>query len=127
MTQRSPMTVGLLSLVTIGIYQIYWYVQTKKEMNNNGSQIPTAWLLIIPIASIYWIWKYSEGVEKETNGKLTGVLSFVLLYLVGFVGAAVVQDSFNKAGSAQPVANIPAAPAAGAMMPPQTPPQNPVA
>ncbi len=56
MQQRSPFLVFLLSLITFGIYGIVWYVKTKNEMNARGAQIPTAWLLIIPIVNIYWLW-----------------------------------------------------------------------
>lgn len=98
MEKRSPISVALLTLVTIGIYGIVWQVKTKGEMNKLGADIPTAWLLIIPIVNIYWLWKYSEGVEKVTKGQLSAILSFVVMYLVGFVGIAIVQDSFNKIG-----------------------------
>jgi hypothetical protein len=99
MQKRSPITVALLILVTFGIYGIVWQVKTKGEMNKLGANIPTAWLLIIPLVNIYWLWKYSEGVEQTTKGQMSAILSFVLLYLLSIIGAAVVQDSFNKIGS----------------------------
>ena len=61
-----------------------------------GATIPTAWLIIVPFVNIYWLWKYSEGVEKVTNGALTGVLAFVLQFLLGTIGAAILQNEFNK-------------------------------
>lgn len=99
MQKRSPITVALLILVTFGIYGIVWQVKTKGEMNKLGANIPTAWLLIIPLVNIYWLWKYSEGVEQTTKGQMSAILSFVLLYLLSIIGVAVVQDSFNKIGS----------------------------
>lgn len=99
MQKRSPITVALLILVTFGIYGIVWQVKTKGEMNKLGANIPTAWLLIIPLVNIYWLWKYSEGVEQTTKGQMSAILSFVLLYLLSIIGAAVVQDSFNKIGT----------------------------
>ena len=41
MTKRSPLTVFLLALVTIGIYSWYWSVKTKTELNQRGGAIPT--------------------------------------------------------------------------------------
>lgn len=108
MTQKSPVTVALLSLFTLGIYQLIWEVKTKGEMVNQGADIPTSWLIIVPFANIYWLWKWSAGVEKVTNGQLSGILAFVLMYLVGPVGAAIVQDSFNKSsGGTIPAMNQP--------------------
>ncbi|MCX6727246.1 MAG: DUF4234 domain-containing protein [Candidatus Saccharibacteria bacterium] len=99
MKNRSPIAVALLPIVTFGIYQIFWYVDTKEEMNAHGADIPTAWLLIVPLANIYWVWKYCGGVEKVTNAKYSQVLAFILLYLIGSIGAAIIQDAFNKAGA----------------------------
>lgn len=112
MQKRNPITVALLILVTFGIYGIVWQVKTKGEMKSKGADIPTAWLLIVPIVSIYWLWKYSVGVEKVTNGKISAILSFLLLYLLGFIGAAIIQDSFNNldaaVATATPTADTPA-------------------
>lgn len=107
MQKRSPIAVVLLSFVTFGIYAIYWQVKTKGEMNALGAEIPTAWLIIVPLVNIWWLWKYSEGVEKVTGGKLSGVLAFILLWVLGPIGAAIVQDSFNNNVSASPATEAP--------------------
>jgi len=104
MKQRSPIAVALLPFITFGIYSLVWEVKTKIEMVNSGADIPTAWLIIIPLVNYWWMWKYSEGVEHVTQGKMTGVLAFILLFLLGPIGQAIIQDSFNKIGSAAPVA-----------------------
>lgn len=96
MKNRNPIAIILLPFITLGIYSIYWLVSTKIEMNKRGAKIPTAWLLIVPMVNLWWMWKYSEGVEYITSNKLSGALSFILLYLLGFIGQAIVQDSFNK-------------------------------
>jgi hypothetical protein len=95
MQHRSPIKVFLLTIITFGIYGIYWEVSTKGEMKKLGADIPTAWLLIVPLANIYWLWKFSKGVEHVTGGKMSGVLAFVILYLLSFIGIAIIQESFN--------------------------------
>lgn len=52
MEKRSPIGVFVLSLVTLGIYSIYWLVKTKGELNQRGASIPTAWLIIVPFVNI---------------------------------------------------------------------------
>ena len=96
MKKRNPIAVLLLPFITFGIYAIVWMVKTKDEMVAKGAEIPTAWLIIIPIVNIWWEWKYCAGVEKVTGGKMSGVLAFILLFLLGSIGAAIIQDSFNK-------------------------------
>jgi hypothetical protein len=97
MKKRSPIFVFLIGFITIFIYSWYWLVKTKGEMNKLGQKIPTAWIWLIPIAgSIWWLWKYSEAVESVTNKEVNKVLAFVVMYLLGPIGHAIVQDFFNK-------------------------------
>jgi ABC-type transport system involved in cytochrome c biogenesis permease subunit len=96
MQHRNIFAVVLLTIVTFGIYGIVWEVKTKIEMNNKGAEIPTAWLIIVPIVNIWWLYKYSEGVEKVTNGKMSAILCFVLIWVLGVIGMAIVQNEFNQ-------------------------------
>jgi Domain of unknown function (DUF4234) len=95
MTKRSPVTVLLLTLVTCGIYGVVWYVQTKEEMVARGADIPTAWLLIIPFVSFYWMWKWCEGAQLVTKGETSTVSLFLLLLCCG-IGIPMAQSAFNK-------------------------------
>lgn len=97
MKQRNPLAVFLLGLITGGIYSLYWAVKTKDEMNKLGEKIPTVWVWLIPIVgSIWWIWKYSEGVEHVTQNKVSAVLAFILYFLLGNIGQAIIQNHFNE-------------------------------
>jgi len=116
MKERNPILVFVFGLITIGIYSWYWAVKTKGEMNQLGEKIPTAWLWLIPIVgTIIWYWKYSQGVEHISNGKTSGVLAFILLWLLGGIGQAIIQDGFNNLpktavpnpGAVPPTANPP--------------------
>ena len=97
MNKRSVVAVILLTCITFGIYAIVWFVKTKNEMVRHGADIPTAWLMIVPIASIWWMWKYSGGVEHVTRGKQSQAVAFILIFLLSIVGMAVVQTALNKA------------------------------
>jgi hypothetical protein len=100
MKHRNPLAVFFLPFITLGIYGIVWFVKTKNEMNAQGSEIPTAWLIIIPFVNWWWMWKYSEGVDKVTKSELSTVISFILLFLLGSIGMAIIQNDFNKVGGA---------------------------
>ena len=103
MKNRSVVAVVLLPFVTFGIYSIYWAVSTKGELNSKGAEIPTAWLLIIPLVNIFWMWKYYEGAEKVTNGKVNGILMFVSELLgIGIVSRALSQDAYNNLSDSAP-------------------------
>ncbi|MFI5263036.1 MAG: DUF4234 domain-containing protein [Candidatus Kapaibacterium sp.] len=104
MTKRSPIAVFFLSIFTLGIYIIIWRVKTKGEMNRLGSNIPSAWLIIIPFVNIWWLWEYAGGVERVTNKAMSQVVAFILLVLLSAIGDAVIQDSFNKVNLVSEVA-----------------------
>lgn len=109
MKQRNPLAVIFLPLVTFGIYSLVWEVKTKNEMNQLGADIPTAWLLVIPFVNYYWLWKYCLGVEKTTNNSMSAVMAFVLVFLLGNIGAAIIQNEFNKLGTTPALASTPGA------------------
>ena len=96
MQHRDPIMVILLSIITLGIYSLFWYVATKNEMNAKGAQIPTAWLIIIPFVNIWWYWKFCEGVELVTNKGMGVAVAFLLLWLLGAIGEAIIQNELNK-------------------------------
>jgi len=97
MKKRSVVAVLLLTLCTFGIYALIWHVKTKNEMVQHGADIPTAWLLIIPIANLYWIWKWCGGIEHITREKMTAPVAFLLHAFLPMIGMMILQDTMNKA------------------------------
>ena len=98
MSKRSPIGVFLFSLFLYFFYPIFWLVQTKKEMTDLRCDIPTSWLIIVPFANFYWEWKYSEGAESVTYGKLPSWLCFLLLQFKLITALILVFTLFTKYG-----------------------------
>lgn len=94
--KRNIVLVYLYTIITFGIYGIYWAVKTKMEMNELGGDIPTAWLIIIPIANLYWMYKYCEAFATKVKRDDNTILWFVLYVLVGIIMPAIVQSELNK-------------------------------
>jgi len=90
--------VYLLSILTFGIYYLYWAVQTKEEMNSLGANIPTGWLLIIPIANLYWWYKYCDAFAKFVSKDNNGVLYFIIVIILPIIIPAIVQSGLNEIG-----------------------------
>jgi hypothetical protein len=111
MKVRSPVKVFIFSLITCGIYGIYWLVSTKNSMNKAGAQVPTAWLIIIPLANYYWFWKYSEAVENYTGSGVSAIEAFLLLAIIGFIGYPIIQSGFNKVASGEMAGGVGNSPA----------------
>jgi hypothetical protein len=94
--ERNIVGVYVLMFVTFGIYALYWMVQTKEEINSMGANIPTAWLIIVPIANIYWVFKYCEGFSRFVKKDNNEVLWFLVAMVAGIILPAIVQQELNK-------------------------------
>ena len=96
MEQRNPTTVCLLGFVTCGIYQIYWSYLVGEELRKRGNDIPPWWMLIIYPLTYLYLWKMSEAVEKVTGGKQQAMMAFLVMALLGPIGAYIVQTKLNE-------------------------------
>jgi len=94
--KRNIILMYLFSLITLGIYMTYWLVATKNEMNKLGASIPTAWLLILPIGNIYWLYKYCNGFSTVVKKDNNTILWFLLFLFIGIVMPAIVQLELNE-------------------------------
>lgn len=53
MKKRSLIKMLILSIVTLGIYNLYWLIVTRRELNSKtDAKIPTIWIIIAPIIVI---------------------------------------------------------------------------
>ena len=98
----------VLSILTCGIYAIYWFVALTDEMNRlsprpNDTSGGVAFLLNLITCGIYgYYWSYVMGskqdqMNRHPNGS-TGVLYLILsLFGLGIVVYALMQDAINKA------------------------------
>ena len=92
----------ILGLVTFGIYMLIWLHQTRAELLEKKvvDKMSSPWLVLIPIAGIFiflaFLWKYSEAVAKVTNEKFSQPVAFILLFLLGGIGAGLIQGAYNE-------------------------------
>lgn len=108
--QRSIPVCIILTLVTCGIYGIYWFICLANDTNTvSGEQNATsggvAFLLGLVTCGIYmWYWAFKQGekidVAKNNRGMASsnsGVL-YLILYLLGLgiVAWALMQNELNK-------------------------------
>ena len=84
---RNPVLVILFSILTLGIYAIYWLVSTTNELRRLTSVAPdplALFLLLISILNIFvWIWyfwKYSSAVEAVSGFRAIVLFIFWLVF-----------------------------------------------
>jgi hypothetical protein len=136
---RNPLGVVGLSLITLGIYYIFWWYFINREMRDLGharnqdlGQSPGNSVLAITLGALIIVpalvslWRTSDriqrsqevaGVERGANGPII----FILLLLIGPVGIWYAQSELNKAWERQAgggPAGLPASDATAAAPPP---------
>ena len=104
---RSIVTAIILSLVTCGIYSIYWYIVLTNEMNKASGRIADTsggacfllGLVTCGIYNIYWAYKMGEkrDIVAKENGSSNIVYLILALFGLSIVVSALVQDTLNKA------------------------------
>lgn len=81
MIKRNPVAVFFLTCFLNILYQWYWLVQTKRNMERLGANIPTSWFILFPIINLYWDWEYAEGVEYITEGAVSRRRAAVIMMI----------------------------------------------
>ena len=106
---RSPVLVLVFSLITCGIYHLYWIYklsQETQEFTGKSTVSPVAELLLsmftCGIYYVYWNYKYGKviaechslaGLPPEDNSILYLILS---IFGLGLVNALIMQSSINR-------------------------------
>lgn len=94
--KRNPALVLIFSVLTLGIYAIYWSVKTKNEIKSLGADIPTAFLIVIPLANLYFWYKYADGFANYVKKDDKTILYFLLGLFLPPIAAIVYQAELNK-------------------------------
>jgi hypothetical protein len=127
---RNPLgTVGL-SIITLGVYYLFWWYYINREMRDLGQakgvdlgQNPTNSVLavfpgaLVIVPAIVTMWTTSGRIEsaQEAVGmdrRVSGPIIFILLLLIGPVGIWYAQSELNKVWAAQGTGALPQPPAA---------------
>ena len=94
--ERSIVKVYVLGIITCGIYFIYWFWKSKNDINELGGDIPPAWMYLIPVVNVYWLYRYAKSFSEVIKRDDNTILWFLLFFLVGIVAPAIVQSELNK-------------------------------
>ena len=95
--KRSIALIYIYSILTLGLYFLYWEIKTKNEMNKTfHADIPTGWLLIIPLVNIYWLYRYTECFVTKVKGEKDVALWFLVFFIAGIIMPWIVQTELNN-------------------------------
>ena len=115
---RGPVWVGVFSLITLGIYAIYWIYVTAKHLKDYGNskgrdlgQSPGMTLLavtlgaLIIVPAIVALWRQAKRIQQAQQlagvQPMNGWLALVLYLVVSPIFFAYEQSELNKAWAAE--------------------------
>ncbi len=108
--RRSVATAIILTIITCGLYGIYWMIVINDDINTlcdrhsdlSGGVVFLLHLITCGIFGIYWCYKMGDNLDRKGRemGEIPqyrGILYLVLcLFGFGIISVALMQDSVNK-------------------------------
>lgn len=108
--QRSIVTCVLLTIITCGLYGIYWMIKLNDDINSivgkpeatSGVMVLVFTLITCGIYGLYWYYKMGENVDainanRGNASSNSGILYLVIgLFGLGIVNYCLMQDAINK-------------------------------
>lgn len=107
-TKRNIVLSIIFSIITCGIYQLYWIVKLNDEivyLNRENEKNPTSGIMVLLFSiitcGIYGIyWNYKMGIRcnqiKEDNGNLEIIFLILSIFGLGIVSLCIMQSVENN-------------------------------
>lgn len=106
MKERNIVICIILSIVTCGLYSLYWFVKMTDEVNETTKEKGTSGIvaLILTLVTcglygIYWAYKMGEKVntiKRQPAGNNHILFIILMLFGLGIVNYCIIQDTLNK-------------------------------
>lgn len=98
MKKRSIGKMLLLTIVTIGIYRLYWFIKTRAEMKSIADvDIPTPWIFAIPFFGYVFGFGLLFATSSSTGSNPFSLLIFYALIFASFIITALWLWRYSKA------------------------------
>ena len=91
---RNSLLVLVYVILTLGIYQIYWFWLIKKGLRNSNIQTTSLWWFLLPIVGTILIYiNFSKALEQRTQKKF--IIWFLIFFFFQGLGVVINQAILN--------------------------------
>lgn len=96
----------IFSIITLGIYSIYWMIKMNNEINQladepnatSGGLVFLFSLITCGIYSIYWLYRMGQRSDKIKGSTSSEILYLILgIFGLSIIAYALIQDTINNA------------------------------
>lgn len=109
--QRNIVVCIILSIITCGIYGLYWLCKLNDEMNTavnepnptSGGMVILFTIITCGIYGWFWLYKMGEKVDKlkgETNGSTAIIYLILGIFGLAIVDYCLIQSELNNVANA---------------------------
>jgi cytochrome bd-type quinol oxidase subunit 2 len=86
---RNIAFVIVLSLITFGIYYLYWLISTQRELKQHGQEVPSVWWMFAPLLII--IAAILIALAGGIHGHAAGfAAATIVAIIIGGIGALIL-------------------------------------
>lgn len=112
MKERNIALCILFSIITCGIYELYWYVCLTDETNTAADEQGTSGVMALILTLItcgiygfFWAYRCGEKLDKAKTARgqaaSNGGILYLILYIFGgIISIALIQHELNKLAQA---------------------------
>ncbi len=86
----------LFSIVSFGLFQLFWVAKLSPSANVAGIKLLAAMLVLITVANIYWQFKYCKGFSEYIERKNNSMPWFFLMFFIPIVLPITTQLKSDK-------------------------------
>jgi hypothetical protein len=87
----------VLTVVTGGLYALYWFYSTASQLDESTNQDLTPILGVIPVVNLISAWQISSAAESVTDQ--SNIVMFVLFLVLAPVSWYWIQSGMNDVAS----------------------------
>lgn len=97
--QRNPLLVIVFSLLTFGLYYLYWFYDTnaqfKRKLEDGSNPVLRTFAVMVPMLNIVAMFKHSKSSQDATGGH-DWLLTFLAYLVFPPIAWFVVQSDINQ-------------------------------
>lgn len=96
MRTRNPLFAFTASILTLGLYTLYWHANTAETLRRLDKRIPGSWLQIVPGPNMYFYYTFIAAVDDLIGLKDFTKAHYAFHVVFPFMSAGFIQHWVNE-------------------------------
>lgn len=93
---RNPLFVFTASLLSLGLYTVYWHFQMRHEIRSFGGEVPSPWIQFVPVVNLWFFYRFIDAAVQSLPRMQHSWLHVVFHVVFPWFSAGLVQHRVNE-------------------------------